>query len=170
MPRETATIGHKALNYLVAEPSGPAVRQRPANTVVFLHAFPLQHAMWEANLRTMPEGWRAIAPDMRWVDGVSMSDLAGDVVDLLDHLHVTQAAVVGCSTGGYVVFEMWKSAPRYLSAVGLVSTRPGADNEEGRKNRQKMIEQVDRVLRSTQSPERRPGSAVRHSVLAARSR
>ena len=144
MPRETATIGHKALNYLVAEPSGPAVRQRPANTVVFLHAFPLQHAMWEANLRTMPEGWRAIAPDMRWADGVSISDLAGDVVDLLDHLHVTQAAVVGCSMGGYVVFEMWKSAPRYLSAVGLVSTRPGADNEEGRKNRQKMIEQVDR--------------------------
>ena len=46
--------------------------------------------------------------------------------------------------GGYVLFEMLKSAPRYISAVGLVSTRPGADNEEGRKNRQKMIEQVDR--------------------------
>ena len=71
-------------------------------------------------------------------------DLAGDVVDLLDHLDVTRAAVVGCSMGGYVLFEMLKSAPRYISAVGLVSTRPGADNEEGRKNRQKMIEQVDR--------------------------
>jgi 3-oxoadipate enol-lactonase len=46
--------------------------------------------------------------------------------------------------GGYVLFEILKSAPRYVSAVGLVSTRPGADNEEGRKNRQKMIEQVDR--------------------------
>ena len=143
MRRETAAVGHKSLNYLIAEPSGPAIRQRPVSTVVLLHAFPLQSAMWESNVRTMPEGWRAIAPDMRWADGVSMSDLAGDVVDLLDHLHVTQAAVVGCSMGGYVVFEMWKSAPRYISAVGLVSTRPGADNEEGRKNRQKMIEQVD---------------------------
>ncbi len=46
--------------------------------------------------------------------------------------------------GGYVLFEILKSAPRYISAVGLVSTRPGADNEEGRKNRQKMIDQVDR--------------------------
>ena len=144
MRRETVTVGHKSISYLMSEPSGPAVRQRPLSTVVFLHAFPLQAAMWESNLGTMPEGWRAVAPEFRWAEGVGMSDLAGDVVDLLDHLSVTQAVVIGCSMGGYVLFEMLKSAPRYLSAVGLVSTRPGADNEEGRKNRQKMIEQVDR--------------------------
>ena len=144
MRREAATIGHKSLNYLIAEPSAPAVRQRPLSTVIFLHAFPLSGAMWEPTLGTMPDGWRAIAPELRWESGVTMSDLAGDAVDLLDHLDVTQAAVVGCSMGGYVLFEMLKSAPRYVSAVGLVSTRPGADNEEGRKNRQKMIDQVDR--------------------------
>jgi 3-oxoadipate enol-lactonase len=144
MGRQSVAIGHKTLNYLITEPSGPAVPQRPLSTVVFLHAFPLQSAMWESNLGTIPEGWRAVAPDMRWGQGATMSDLAGDVVDLLDHLHVTQAAIVGCSMGGYVLFEMWKSAPRYISGVGLVSTRPGADNDEGRKNRQKMIDQVDR--------------------------
>ena len=85
--------------------------------------------MWEPNLGAMPEGWRAVAPDFRWETGAGMTDLAGDVVDLLDHLEVTHAAVVGCSMGGYVLFEMLKSAPRYISAVGLVSTRPGADNE-----------------------------------------
>jgi 3-oxoadipate enol-lactonase len=100
--------------------------------------------MWQSILGAVPDGWRALAPDMRWQPGVTMSDLAGDVIDLLDHLGVVQAAVVGCSMGGYVLFEIVKSAPRYVSAVGLVSTRPGADNEEGRKNRQKMIEQVDR--------------------------
>ena len=73
-----------------------------------------------------------------------MSDLAGDVVDLLDHLGVTRAAIVGCSMGGYVLFEILRSAARYVSAVTLVSTRPGADNEEGRKNRQKMIDLVER--------------------------
>jgi pimeloyl-ACP methyl ester carboxylesterase len=144
MHREAVTVGHKSISYLISEPSAPAVRQRPLSTVVFLHAFPLQAAMWEPSLGAMPEGWRAVAPDLRWVQGVGMSDLAGDLVDLLDHLSVTKAAVVGCSMGGYVLFEMLKSAPRYLSAVGLVSTRPGADNEEGRRNRQKMIEQVDR--------------------------
>src|SRR5687768_5026579 len=144
MRRATVPIGRKTLTYLISNPPEAAVRQRPANTVVFLHAFPLRSEMWEPNLGTMPDGWRAVAPDFRWEPGVTMSDLAGDVIDLLDHLEVTHAAVVGCSMGGYVLFEMLKSAPRYISAVGLVSTRPGADNEEGRKNRQKMIEQVDR--------------------------
>lgn len=143
MRREKVSIGHKTIGYLIAEPSGPAVRQRPASTVVFLHAFPLQASMWEATFATIPDGWRAVAPDLRGEAGVRMSDLAGDVIDLLDHLSVTQAAVVGCSMGGYVLFEVLKSAPRYVSAAGLVSTRPGADNEEGRKNRQKMIALVD---------------------------
>jgi 3-oxoadipate enol-lactonase len=144
MRRERVTVGHTPISYLIAEPSGPAVARRPPSTVVLLHAFPLQSAMWEPTLGTTPDGWRAVAPDFRWEAGVGMSDLAGDVVDLLDHLGVTQAAIVGCSMGGYVLFEMLKSAPRYISAVGLVSTRPGADNEEGRRNRQKMIDQVDR--------------------------
>src|SRR5687767_1597520 len=144
MRREAATIGHKTISYLITDDSTPAVRQRPRSTIVFLHAFPLQAAMWEPTLGSLPDGWRGVAPDLRWETGVKMSDLAGDVVDLLDHLGTTQAAVFGCSLGGYIVFEMLKSASRYVSAVGLVSTRPGADNEEGRKNRQKMIEQVDR--------------------------
>ena len=66
MRREAVTVGHKSISYLIAEPSEPAVRQRPLSTVVFLHAFPLQSAMWESNLGAMPEGWRAIAPDFRW--------------------------------------------------------------------------------------------------------
>lgn len=144
MRREAVDVGHKTLTYFVAEPSSPVVRQRPLSTVVFLHAFPLQASMWEPTFKGLPDGWRAVAPEMRWQAGVTMSDLAGDVVDLLDHLGVTQAAIFGCSMGGYVLFEIVKSAPRYFSAVGLVSTRPGADNEEGRKNRQKMIDQVDR--------------------------
>src|SRR5688500_4682157 len=144
MRREAATIGHKTISYLITDDSTPAVRQRPRSTIVFLHAFPLQAAMWEPTLGSLPDGWRGVAPDRRWETGVKMSDLAGDLVDLLDHLGTTQAAVFGCSLGGYIVFEMLKSASRYISAVGLVSTRPGADNEEGRRNRQKMIEQVDR--------------------------
>jgi 3-oxoadipate enol-lactonase len=144
MRRETITVGSKSLGYLTSGPDAPAIRQRPPSTLVLLHAFPLQSAMWEPNFAAIPEGWRAVAPDLRWESGVGMSDLAGDVVDLLDHLDISRAAVVGCSMGGYVLFEMLKSAPRYFSAMGLVSTRPGADNEEGRRNRQKMIEQVGR--------------------------
>ena len=152
MRRETVTIGRKIISYLIVEPSGPAVRQQPARTVVFLHAFPLHAEMWNVTLGAVPEGWRAIAPDLRGLghtplpesDHHRMNDFAGDVIDLLDRLEIHRAAVVGCSLGGYVLFEMLNSAPNYVGAIGLVSTRPGADNEEGRANRDKMIDLVDR--------------------------
>ena len=153
MRRQTVTIGRKTISYLIQEPSTPAVRQHPVRTVVFLHAFPLQAAMWERTLDAVPDGWRAIAPDYRGFGQTSlpdferrssMSDFAGDVVDLLDRLGIVQAAIIGCSMGGYVLFEILKSAPAYMNAVGLVSTRPGADSEEGRKNREKMIDLVSR--------------------------
>ena len=143
MRSEKVSVGHKTISYLISEPFAPAVRQRPLSTVVFLHAFPLEAAMWEPNLGAIPDEWRAVAPELRGEAGVTMNDLAGDVIDLLDHLGVARAAVVGCSMGGYVLFEILKSAPAYLSAVGLVSTRPGPDSEEARKNRQKMIALVD---------------------------
>ena len=153
MRREAVTIGHKTISYLIAESSAPAVRQHPVRNLVLLHAFPLQAAMWEPTLGAVPDGWRAIAPDYRGFGRTPIpdsnghsgpSEFAGDVIDLLDRLEMTQAAVVGCSMGGYVLFEMLKSAPRYMSAIGLISTRPGADSEEGRKNREKMIDLVVR--------------------------
>ena len=152
MRRDRVTIGNKSISYLSSESSVPVSRQRPLRTVVFLHAFPLQASMWETTLGRMPEGWKGIAPDLRGFgesplpseNTARMSEVVGDVIDLLDHLEVHDAAVVGCSMGGYVLFEMLRNAANYVSAIGLVSTRPGADNEEGRNNRRKAIELVER--------------------------
>lgn len=152
MRRAAVEIGRKTISYLVAEPSVPARRQQPVRNVVFLHAFPLQSTMWESTFGRVPDTWRALAPDYRGFgstplpdsDGWALSDFAGDVIDLLDRLEIAQAAFIGCSMGGYVLFEILRSAPRYVSAVGLVSTRPGADSEEGRRGREKMIDLVTR--------------------------
>jgi pimeloyl-ACP methyl ester carboxylesterase len=153
MRRQTVTIGRKTISYLIHEPSTPTIAQHPVQTVVFLHAFPLQAAMWERTLDAVPDGWRAIAPDYRGFGQTSlpefdrrssMSDFAGDVIDLLDRLGIVQSAIVGCSMGGYVLFEIVKSAPAYMSAIAFVSTRAGADSQEGRKNREKMIDLISR--------------------------
>ena len=151
MRREQVTIGRKQITYLASETAAPAVRQHPLRTVVFLHAFPLTAEMWEPNLGALPEGWRGIAPDLRGFghsplpasDTPQIVDFAGDVVDLLDRLEITSAVLVGCSMGGYVLFEMIHTARQYASGVVLVSTRADADSEEGRAGRRRMLEGLE---------------------------
>jgi 3-oxoadipate enol-lactonase len=124
---------------------------QPLGTVVFLHAFPLNAEMWQPQLDAVPAGWRMIAPDYRGFGQSSPSDspkttindLAGDVIDLLDHLDIHEAVVAGCSMGGYVAFELLASAPSYVKGLALIDTRAGADSEEGKAGRRKMLEKID---------------------------
>jgi 3-oxoadipate enol-lactonase len=152
MRRELATVGRKQIGYLISDNAAAKTRRHPIRTVLFLHAFPLSAEMWSSTIDALPDGWRGVAPDLHGFGRSSMSDggehgmnaFAGDVVDLLDHLEIGNAAVVGCSMGGYVAFELWKSAGHYVSGLLLVSTRANADTDEGRAGRLKMIELVDR--------------------------
>jgi pimeloyl-ACP methyl ester carboxylesterase len=149
MRRAEAVVGQKRISYLISQPSASGPHR--ARHLLFLHAFPLQAAMWEPTLGAA-DGWQAVAPDFRGFghsplpadSSHRITELAGDAIDLLDQLHIAEAVVIGCSMGGYVAFEMMRMAPGYVSALVLVSTRPGADNEEGRANRLKMIDQTDR--------------------------
>jgi 3-oxoadipate enol-lactonase len=152
MQRAQVTIGRKTLSYLVSDHGAPPVRQRPLRHVLFLHAFPLHAEMWESNLGTLPEGWRGIAPDFRGFgqsplppgDKNRIIDFAGDMIDLLDRLEITSAIVVGCSMGGYALFEMIHTAPHYVSGAVLVSTKATADTEEAKNGRKAMIERLER--------------------------
>ena len=73
----------------------------------------------------------------------TMNDLAGDAIDLLDRLEITEAVVAGCSMGGYVALELIESAPRYAKGLVLIDTRAGADTEDGKASRRRMLETID---------------------------
>ena len=151
------------VQYLEERPRSD-VRGRGA--LLFLHAFPLNARMWEPQLAAFAaRGWHAIAPQFRgFGDGSPASkgsdpkgttggalgsdpiaasaidDYAGDVIDLLDALHMPDAVVVGLSMGGYVALAMMRLAPRYLHGVVLADTRADADTPEGAANRDRMTQ------------------------------
>ena len=90
-----------------------------------------------------------IAPQLRGFDGgggdppaASVDDYAGDVIDLLDALHVKQAVVGGLSMGGYVAFAMLRLAARYVQGLILADTRSQADTPEGVAGRTRMLQLV----------------------------
>ena len=127
-------------------------------TVVFLHPTPLDHAYWVPMVDGLA-GVRAIAPDLRGhgaselgpVDSLpaggfalvpdapalTVTQLAADVLALLDHLKIEEAVFAGCSIGGYVLLELWRRRRNgcragvcVFQAAGGCGSKPGEARRE----------------------------------------
>ncbi len=111
-------------------------------TLLLIHGFPLDHRLWEAQLRGLSTEVRVLAPDLR---GFGQSELtpgpltmaghADDLAALLDHLGIRQAIVAGLSMGGYVAFAFWRRHRDRVQALALLDTRAEADSVIARANR-----------------------------------
>lgn len=125
--------------------------------VVFLHAFPLDSRMWQAQVGALPAGWSACAPDFRGFgdapaeasavagdDAASLDDYASDVLRELDGRGVERAVFCGCSMGGYVALALLRLAPERVAGLVLADTRMTADTPQGRASRLAMVDLVDR--------------------------
>jgi len=117
--------------------------------VVLLHGFPLSGLVWRKQQQHLCDLYRVITPDLRGHGqspapaGVyEMETLARDVLALLDTMHITKAAILGHSMGGYVALAAWKLAPERFLALGLIDSQAAADTEQGRQGRFKMAEKV----------------------------
>ena len=120
---------------------------------MLLHAFPLGADQWLPQLARVPSGWRFVAPDLRGLGGsepgaalggITMDTYASDVIELMAHLEMPSAVIVGLSMGGYVALAVARRAPRRLAGLVLCDTRATADTAEGRVARDRMIAIVER--------------------------
>lgn len=120
--------------------------------LVFVHGFPLDHTIWDAQVEALAGRYRVIAPDLRGFGqsgvtegSVSMEQLADDLAELLDALGTGRWVILcGLSMGGYVAWEFWRKYAERLRAWILCDTRSGADTPEAAAGR---LEIAQRVLR-----------------------
>jgi pimeloyl-ACP methyl ester carboxylesterase len=112
--------------------------------VVLLHTFPCHHEFWNPVAGALDTRYRLILPDLRGHgdseigEGPAlMQKHAGDIARVLDAAGVGKATFVGCSIGGYILFEFWRRHRERVSALALCDTRPQADTAEARANRLK---------------------------------
>ena len=92
--------------------------------VVLLHAGVADRRMWRPQLPALGHRFEVISPDLR---GFGDSPLppepyvnADDLAELLDHLGVSDAAVVGCSMGGRVALELATRHPDRVNSLVLL--------------------------------------------------
>lgn len=119
-------------------------------TLVLLHGFPLNKAMWEPQIQALADDCHMLAIDMRGfgasqlTDGVfTLDDLADDVHAVLQTLGHDQVVLGGLSMGGYVAFAYMRRYPTTVRGLILADTKPGVDTPEGLAKRQAIIAEVD---------------------------
>lgn len=108
-------------------------------TVVFIHGFPVDHRMWEHQLRALPDGYRAVAYDIRGLgrspvgDGqYTMELFTDDLFAVLDAVASDPVVACGLSMGGYVLGRALERNPGRFRAAVLADTRSTADDDETR--------------------------------------
>jgi 3-oxoadipate enol-lactonase len=124
--------------------------------VLLVHGFPLDHTMWHAQIETLSNYSRVIAPDLRGFGqsplgsvnpshGITMERYADDMAELLDDLNLDPAepiVFVGLSMGGYIAWQFARKYSSRVRALALLDTRALADTDEACAGRLKMAENV----------------------------
>jgi 3-oxoadipate enol-lactonase len=112
--------------------------------VVLLHPFPCDHEFWYPLVAALDSRYRLILPDLRGHgdsevgEGPAlMAKHARDMARVLDAAGVGKATFVGCSIGGYILFEFWRHFRERVNALSIIDSRPQADTAEARSNRLK---------------------------------
>jgi 3-oxoadipate enol-lactonase len=110
--------------------------------VVLLHPFPCHRRFWNPVAPVLDSRYRLILPDLRGHGDseigegpARMEKHARDLARVLDAAGAGPAAFIGCSIGGYILFEFWRRFRERVSAFVLCDTRPQPDTPEARANR-----------------------------------
>ena len=105
--------------------------------VLLIHAFPMDASMWGAQVDDLRERWPVVAPNLPGFGGaadagdvMTMRAAADTCVRALDDAGIERAVVCGLSMGGYVAFELWRSARSRIAGLVLANTKAGADTPE----------------------------------------
>jgi pimeloyl-ACP methyl ester carboxylesterase len=117
--------------------------------LVLIHAFPLNAKMWSGQLTGLAAISRVICPDLPGFGGSprmedpSVTGMAKAVSGLLDKLKIKKPVILcGMSMGGYVALEFVRLYRSRVRALGLFSTKSGADSAEQKPKRAELAGKI----------------------------
>src|SRR5579864_6592559 len=112
---------------------------RRAPTLLMLHAAMGSARRWFGWVPHLCRDWRVVRLDLRGhgrsevppaAHALTLERLVADVVELLDHLGVDSAHIVGNSAGGYLGQQLAMNHPSRLRSLALFGSTPGLKNSQ----------------------------------------
>lgn len=117
--------------------------------IIFLHGFPFDKSMWNAQLDFLKTTNRVIACDIRGFGSThdDESDLSidlftDDLISFMDKLSIDKAIICGLSMGGYIALNAVKRFPDRLEALILCDTQCIADSPEAKDKRYAKMDEI----------------------------
>src|SRR5918999_5646888 len=116
--------------------------------LLLIHGWPLDARMWEPQLAAFGDRIPVVAPHLPGFGGtegpevLTMAEAALACVSALDEAGMDTAVTCGLSLGGYVAFELWRSARERIDGLVLANTRAEPDAEEGAAKRRAIAERL----------------------------
>jgi len=118
--------------------------------IIFIHGFPYDHTMWEAQIDELSKNCFCVAYDIRGLgespvgDGqYTMESFVDDLEIILTELKINKPVLCGLSMGGYISFRALERMEEKFSAVILCDTRADADGNEGKLKRAAAIKRIN---------------------------
>src|SRR6187549_1744195 len=83
-----------------------------APAIIFIHGFPFNQKMWQAQAELLKNNYRVITYDVRGHGSSSAGEehfsitlFADDLISIMDLMQISKAAVCGLSMGGYIALN-----------------------------------------------------------------
>jgi pimeloyl-ACP methyl ester carboxylesterase len=109
---------------------------RQGTAMLMLHGYSDSSFSFSQVMPLLPADFRVIAPDLRGhgnserpPSGYHISDMADDVLDLMNTMDVASAIIVGHSMGSFVAQAIAERAPERASALVLTGSAPTSVND-----------------------------------------
>ncbi len=118
-------------------------------SIVFVHGFPFDHTMWQAQVDELSEKYFCVTYDIRGLgetsagdDQFTMESFVDDLETIIDELKLDKPIFCGLSLGGYIGLRALERMEEKFSAVILCDTKSEADGNEGKIKRAAAIKRI----------------------------
>lgn len=121
-----------------------------SKAIIFVHGFPFDHYMWDAQVNELSMNYFCVTYDIRGLGESTVDDgqhtmemFVDDLEKIIDELKLNRPILCGLSMGGYISLRAIERMQEKFSALILCDTKSSADDNEGKLKRAAAIKQIN---------------------------